>query len=394
MPLTLSQRKGVYYLRGSVRGIPVYESARTRDPEIAERVRQARENELTEFSILGPKATTTFDKAADSYIEAGGSDRFLLRVRKTDGAQLGLMVHFRGTLLKDIGQHELDAAARKLLPHASPETRNRQVYTPFIAVWNHAVAAKWADKHEWIRPRKKKGTAPVVRKARAGSKPVSYERAWEFVSAMSPAAAMVMTALFYTGMRPIELFSLEAGQVDVAGRWIILPETKSGEPRGVPMHEVLVPMLDQLAKRGGAVFRTHQNEAYPLTEDGGGQIGSAIDGARRRLKRAGRPMTDISPYTARHSVSTQLVLNGIHSHIKDEILGHAVTDMSRHYTSLPQPALIAAINTLPVIDAWAAAPWMVDPVKWQRRLVRYSEWGKTKRSRANRVQSKPESAKT
>ena len=394
MPLTLKKRGEYFYLRGTVRGIPVYESTGTGDEAVAEQVREAREDELTQLSIHGPKATTTFAKAADSYIEAGGSDRFLIRVRKTDGVQRGLMVHFRETLLKDIGQHELDAAARKLLPDASPETRNRQVYTPFIAVWNHAVAAKWADKHEWKRPRKKKGTAPSVRKVRAGTKPVSYERAWEFVSAMSPAAAAAMTALFYTGMRPIELFALEAGQVNVPGRWIVLPETKPGEPRGVPLHEVLVPMFSALAERGGAMFRTHLNEAYPITEEGGGQISSAIDGARRRLKRAGRPINDISPYTARHTVSTQLVLNGVHAHIKDAILGHAVTDMSRHYTSIPQKPLIDAINTLPVIEAWAASPWMAYPVTWQRRLVPYSAWGKTKRSRAKSVQPKPKSATT
>lgn len=267
MPLTLKKRGDVFYLRGTVRGIPVYESTRASDPEVAEQVRQAREDELTQVSIHGPKFTTTFDKAADSYMEAGGPSQYLLKVRKTDGRQSGLMVHFRGTKLKDIGQHELDEAARKLFPKGTDATRNRQVYTPFIAVWNYAVAAKWADKHEWQRPRKKKGTAPVRRQVRSGTKPITYERAWEFVKAMSPAPAMVMTALFYTGMRPIELFALDADQVNVEGRWITLPESKSGEPRGVPIHEFLVPMLTMLVSRGGAVFRSHRNEAYPLTDE-------------------------------------------------------------------------------------------------------------------------------
>ena len=49
---------------------------------------------------------------------------------------------------------------------------------------------------------------------------MTYERAAEFVLAMSPANAMVMTGLFYTGMRPIELFVLNSDMVDVPGRWI------------------------------------------------------------------------------------------------------------------------------------------------------------------------------
>ena|SRR5215475_5701923 len=75
------------------------------------------------------------------------------------------------------------------------------------------------------------------------------------------------------------------------------------------------------------------------------------------------------PYTARHTVSTQLVVNGVHTHIKDQILGHAVDDMSRHYTNVPQKPLQNAINTLPIIKAWAEAAWIKDPVGMGRKYV-------------------------
>jgi integrase/recombinase XerD len=65
---------------------------------------------------------------------------------------------------------------------------------------------------------------------RAGTKLVEYSRAAEFVLAMGPAAAMVMTALFYTGMRPIEVFSLECDWVNVEGRWIALPTPTRAAP--------------------------------------------------------------------------------------------------------------------------------------------------------------------
>ena len=57
----------------------------------------------------------------------------------------------------------------------------------------------------------------------------------------------------------------------------------------------------------------------------------------------------MAPYTARHTVSTQLVVEGVHPHKKDQILGHAADDMSRHYTQVPQAPLIEAINKLPTI---------------------------------------------
>jgi integrase/recombinase XerD len=382
--LKLTARNGVWYLRGAVRGKSVFESTRTRDRDIAERVRASREDDLIEESILGIKAVVKFEAAAESYVSQGGPTKYLLEVRKTTGKPVGLVEYFKGTRLRQIGQAELDAAAKKLFPKASPATRNRHVYTPFIAVWNHAVANKWAEPHEWKRPRVKKGTAVRREASRAGTTPISYERAWEFVASMSPAAACVMTALFYTGMRPIELFTLTALDVSVEGRWITLQSSKSGEPRGVPIHEMLVPLLRALVKRGGVLFRTSRNKPYPLLSDGGGQIKTAIATARRHSG-----MDGVSPYTARHTVSTQLVVAGVHPHIKDQILGHVATDMSRAYTHVPQPELIDAINKLPTIEAWASAPWMADPIGWQRRLVRYVNNGRAGGKRTKDVQRRP-----
>ena len=372
MPLSKFQRpNGYWYLRGTVRGQPVYESARTRDEADAELARKNREDELLEQARHGLKATVTFERAADVYVEKGGDVRYLLRVRKKDHAAIGLVQHFKGVKLAEITQVELDHAAKTLFPDATGETRNRQVYTPFIAVWNHAVANRWATPQVWKRPRQKKGTAMRSGPSRSGTVPVSYEKAWEFVSAMSPAAATVMTVLFYTGMRPIEAFSLVAEDVSVKDRWITLGWSKTGEARGIPIHEALAPLLEPLVARGGVLLRTHKNEPYPLTDGSGGQLKSAINGAR---KRSG--IRNISPYTARHTVSTQLVVAGVHPHLKDQILGHAVTDMSRRYTHVHQQPLIDAINKLPTIEAWKEAFWMADPIKFQRRLARSKTEGK------------------
>jgi integrase len=101
------------------------------------------------------------------------------------------------------------------------------------------------------------------------------------------------------------------------------------------------------------------------------QLSSSIGSARRRLMAACNPIGDISPYTARHTVSMQLVINGVHSHIKDQILGHSVDSMSRHYTSVPQAPLIEAINTLPVPPVWKDLPWWDDPLTWSRKHIRW-----------------------
>jgi integrase len=365
MPLRLVRRPGKnnWYIRGTVQGVNVFETAGTDDEAQAEAVRAKREADLFAESVYGKKAIVTFADAAASYLEAGGDPRFLGRERE-DGSWSGLLGVFYGRRLTDISQDDLDRAARKLHPTGQPDTLNRQVYTPFSAVWNHAVANGWADSRTWRRPRKPKGTAHRPQAGRAGTTATTYGRLGQFIAAMSPAPAMVMLVLAYTGMRPIEAFALEAADVLVEDRWIIVPASKGGYPRGVPMHEVLAPLLGALARRGGRVLRTLRGHPYPLTDDGGGQCKRAIGTARKRTR-----LTDVSLYTARHTVSTQLVVNGIHPHVKDQVLGHAVTDMSRRYTHVPQAPLIEAINTLPVPESVAGLPWLRDPLPYTGRLV-------------------------
>lgn len=374
MPLRLTRRRGSrqWYLRGTVRGKSIFETTKTADKKVAEEIRTKRENALLEESIHGRIATVTFAEAALSHMEAGGSPRFLGKYDPDTGEWSGLIGHFGKTKINTINQSELDKAAEKLYPGTSYSTKNRQCHAVFIAVYNHAVRNNWATERKWARPRKPKGTLAKKTKQRAGSKPVSYERAAQFVLAMSPAPAMVLTTLFYSGMRPIELFTLEREQVKIKERWITLPDTKTGEPRGVPMHEMLVPLFTALcAKRSGILFLTPRGKPYPVghwddeeTERISGQMKTAIYGARRRSG-----IKDVSPYTGRHSCSTQLVINGVHEYVKDQILGHASASVSRDYVWIPQAPLIKAINTLPVIEAWAKAPWMLDPIAYQRKLA-------------------------
>lgn len=369
MPLITFARNGIYYVRGTHLKQKVYESTGFRDKGSAEEKRRQIEEKIELEAKLGKKATVTFDEAASAYIAAGGSSKYITRHNPDTGKFYGIGEYFKDMKLIDIGQRELDVAAQKLYPKASPETRNRQLYTPFIAVWNYAVRAKWADRVEWKRPKRPKGTGRSIRPTRAGTAPISYDRAVQFVAALSPAVAMAMTTLFYTGMRPIELFALEADQVNLNGRWIVT-DSKTGEMRGVPIHEFLVPLLTPLVERGGHLFRSHKGEPWPIRDHFGGQMNSAVDGARERLEKMGIDMHDVSAYTARHTVSTQLVMNGVHPHIKDQILGHAVTSMSRRYTQVPQKELIEAINTLPVPAMWREFDWWNDPVTETRRLVK------------------------
>ena len=79
-------------------------------------------------------------------------------------------------------------------------------------------------------------------------------------------------------------------------------------------------------------------------------------------------MRDVSPYTGRHSCSKQLVVAG--PHIKDQILGHAATHVSRNYTKVAQRPLIDANDLLSGPHAWQALESWEDPLGWSGKLVK------------------------
>src|SRR4051812_6652733 len=129
MPLRLVKRKGSdhWYVRGTVRKRPVFESTLTSDKEAAESIRIKYEAQLLEHSIHGHTATKTFAEAASSYLGGGGSPRFLGRY--VNGKWTGLIGKFGTRKLHTITQDDLNAAAEKLYPNTQAGTRNRQCYT-------------------------------------------------------------------------------------------------------------------------------------------------------------------------------------------------------------------------------------------------------------------------
>jgi hypothetical protein len=66
-----------WIIRGTVRGIRIEESSGTDNKKIAEEIRAKREAEILAESVYGRRATATFAQAALSYLEQGGSKRYL-----------------------------------------------------------------------------------------------------------------------------------------------------------------------------------------------------------------------------------------------------------------------------------------------------------------------------
>jgi integrase len=250
MPLRLIRRGGSphYYLRGTVRGINIYETTGTNDPKAAEAIRIKREAEALERSVFGAGATVTFAEAAVSYLsEGGGEARFLGKFDEKKGDWTLLIGHFSKTALGKIGQAEIDAAAQKLYPNAKPATRKRQVYIPMSAVLHHAARKGWC-------------AVPLLRHPRVPKTKTNWstpERLQKLLPHCSPKLRRLVLFLTYTGARISEALRIDwEADVALGRRSAILRRTKNGKPRTVHLPD---PLLIELAKvlevdRKGKVF--------------------------------------------------------------------------------------------------------------------------------------------
>lgn len=329
MSLKLVTRRpgGAWYLRGSIRGILIFEATGTQDKDAAEQIRIKREAELLTESIHGPATCRSFQEAAVVHMESVCSEherRFIFPMVEDWGA----------LLCGAINQEHLDRFIRKHYPKAKPSTINRQVFTPAIAVLNTAAVRGWCNTPKFQRPKIK----------RTMKRSMTLPEFSTLHTAAAKHLQPLLTFLAYTGCRMAEALELEWSDIDLSTRWGVISKTKTDEPRGVPLHvEVVAALANLPGKRQGRIFLTQKGQPYADKDrTSGGQIKGAWRGATTRAGLSG-----FTPHSLRHTCSTWLVMAGVHPHAKDEILGHAVSDMSRYYTHLPRQELIDAIDKLP-----------------------------------------------
>lgn len=283
MPLRLvSGRHGspFYYIRGTVRGVAVDESTGTADREAAEAIRARREWEITQGTVFGRRATATFLAAAVSYMEAGGSRRFMDPI----------LAHFGTRKLDTLDQAAIDAGARKLYPAAATSTVNRQFYTPVSAVLKHAAARGLCDHRPIARPKQPKSRVRWI----------TPEEAERLIAACADHLRPLVIFMLYTGARVSEALYIEWNEVDLSRGHVVFLDTKNGENRGVPLHPRVVAALANIDKRNKTVvFRRPDGMPYEVKEDAGGQIKTAFGGACRRAE-----IDDFHPHDCRHTWAT------------------------------------------------------------------------------------------
>lgn len=335
MPLRLYRRPDspLWWIRGSVRGVRVHESAGTERVDLAEERRATREAELYRAAIHGTKKRiVTFAEAAASYLEvtqrSAGTGRRLHRLLERIGPI---------ETCETIDQERIDRlAAAVLRSGCSSATRLREIVTPMRAVLDHAARRGWC-----AMPAFESIHLPPARTL--WLEPAEAER---IIAASAPHVVPLLAFLFCSGCRLSEAIALEWAHVDLRNRRATIRQGKTDRDRIVELVPRAIGALKQALCAdsriaGTRVFR--RPDGAPYADHGGlygGHIKRAWDGA---LRRSGikKPAT---PHTCRHSwASWRYAVHHDLLRLKDEGGWRSVALVERYAHLAPDGIASAAL---------------------------------------------------
>jgi integrase len=270
MPLRLRPprpgRTPNFEIRGTYLGIAVERSAGTPDKRIAQKVlrelKQAIERgDFAERASQRQEAEPSFLMAVAAYLHAGGDGTYLGRIVEMTGPHA-----LRDRALREIDQIALDEAAAALYPEASPQTRNRQFYTPISAV------LKRAGIHRPIkRPKGWRG-----KKSKSSLEPQQAFALLAAASALDPEFGLLCITLLYTGMRISEALGAKVRHLHLDRAALDLPVTKNGEGRMVFLPPVVVRASRAMPSRIRRPSKATVERALGRGESGRNQIDAGI----------------------------------------------------------------------------------------------------------------------
>ena len=151
----------------------------------------------------------------------------------------------------------------------------------------------------------------------------------------NPQIEYIVRFLLLTGARKQEALRAEWNEFDLVSRVWVIPFSKSGRARKVPLSDAVLSLLEHLPSR------THSPLLFPNPNTGKAYISIwyAWDTARRK---AG--LSEVRIHDLRHSFASFLVNSGRSLYEVQKLLGHAHIKTTQRYAHLSDETLITAAN--------------------------------------------------
>lgn len=310
-----------WYIRGTVCGRPVNQSTKiphAKKAAIKEAISKL-EADLIKHSIAGLGETVSFQDAAMSY-KGGIAYKDQLFVERLEG-------YFAGKMLFEIGQRQIDAAAKALYPDCKPQTVNRQVYTPMSAIMRRAAQDGLIIWGGLRRPKSRE--MPRERWA-------TPDECKAFLEHADDDLAGFFIFLLYTGARISEALGLRWDDVALSRNHISLREFKTRKIRPVAIQRDVFNILSKLNRSGEYVFKWRdRKQVYRLWNP--------------CCKRAG--ILDLHPHDMRHTYATWLLLYSRKSlKVVMEMGGWKDAKSVSRYSHVSSDEILDAVEKLPRVS--------------------------------------------
>ncbi|MCO5144603.1 MAG: tyrosine-type recombinase/integrase [Aquamicrobium sp.] len=282
--LTLVKRpKSPYWIaRGTINGIRVERSTGEASKPEARKKLTAIIEEAQSAPASHDWRDMTFARAMTAYLDNGRDPRFLDR----------LLEHFQDIALGDIDNAAMSRAANSIYPGRAAATIRRQLYVPVNAIINFV-------KDEKLRAPKGGGARTMFVMPALADKIIQASTAQP-----SPWLPALITFLFGQGARAGETFAIDGrDDIDLAGRWAMLRDTKNSHERRVTLQPRVIAALSLLPNIGepGPLFRRFDGKPFAEKAGRGGQVRTAFATA---VRSGGGDPGIITPHVCRHSWAT------------------------------------------------------------------------------------------
>ncbi len=332
------RRGDVYHIRfADENGRIVRQSTNSTSITVARKVLAKKRTEVAEGRHLDKKKRPkkTLFELFNEYWQTSGSNR------KTKGLDRAIKICKDG--LGDVALREItpQVIERFLSKHAkergwSPATRNR--YRALLSsVLSKAVSWEYIE-HNPVAVVKASKENP------GRERHLTQAQFGALLAACSNDLRPIVLLAGHTGMRRGELLNLRWSDVDFQSNTITVRESKSGEPRSIPMNETVSQALLSLPRNN------ERGLLFPSPRTGGVRpdvkraFAEALKKAAKALEKP--DLTEFRFHDLRHTFASLLVMNAIDLKTVQELLGHHSLRMTMRYSHLAPDHRTRSIRVL------------------------------------------------
>lgn len=336
----LYKQKGsrFYWMSLRVNGKRVYESTKTANKKLAERIYAKRLTEITEGKWFKKELVNnvTMGDLLDRY-SSEVSPNLSPTTHERNGQMLkNLKGLLGGYLLNDVSPSIISRyKAKKMEEGYRKETILRELGL-LRRVFNIAI-------QEWELCKVNPVSKVLKTLGKVDNKRVRYlkpDESQRLMMGLPDWLKPIVVLARHTGLRRGNLLELTWDQVNLLSKVIVIDKTKNGDPIGMPLTEKAVRTLSELQR----VRFLHSLYVFCDANGKPHSFYKVSIAFRRACKRAG--VENMRFHDLRHDFASNLVQSGIDIYTVKELLGHKDLRMTVRYCHLAPENLRSAISVL------------------------------------------------